>query len=443
MEEITAASAEHPATIDHRVIQIPDYDSMVFSIKERMEDMTTARCIRRVNENLRQGIGGNSKVYVPGKISIGPLHHGEEKLESMENHKWRYVYSLLNRKPHLELTLDSCVKVLRESEHKARLFYAEEIRLSSDEFVQLLLIDGCFLIELILRYAVRGLKRRGDLVFNTHGLLFELRSDMVLLENQIPFFILQQLFQIVPIPTQCNQSLTELAFQFFKDMIPGDHRVHLRRFSHEGNHLLDLLHHCFLPTYPRVKVKQDPAPRGFKVPATELASSGITLKKAATDQDLLDVKFSKGVLVIPPLHFHQYTESLLRNFIAMEHSSSETTKHVTSYVILMKSLLKSKKDVKFLYRKQILSNYDNDYEYKDVLNMFQSMWKEEELKDFHYDGLCEEVNAYQGGRCKRIMKTGFLKNRVSRTVFIVVVLLIVLSLVGILLSVLSFSRHRP
>lgn len=73
----------------------------------------------------------------------------------MEDHKWRYLYALLTRGSNLKVTLDSCVKALRELEHRARLCYEEDINLSSDEFLNIMLVDGGFIIELFLKYAVK------------------------------------------------------------------------------------------------------------------------------------------------------------------------------------------------------------------------------------------------------------------------------------------------
>ncbi|KAL4295948.1 hypothetical protein GQ457_12G005110 [Hibiscus cannabinus] len=448
---MSASTSEPTDVARHVAIEIPkqSYDSLVIPLKEKMETMTTASCICRVDGKYLEA---NERHFLPLKISVGLFHHGRNNLKHMEEHKWRYLYSLLNRKPRLEATLDKCVKTLRELEHKARLCYEghEKIEVSSDRFVQIMLADAGFLIELFLKFVVKGLKRRGDYVFNTSGLLYELRCDMLLLENQIPYFILQRLFEIVPIPDHCKLSLTELAFRFFRDMIPGDHRLHLTKFGQEGNHLLDLIRHCFLPTIPRSKVKQEEV-RGLPYKASKLKAAGIKLKRASTE-DLLDVKFVKGVLEIPPVEVHQYTETLLRNLIAFEQSGSGTTKHISSYVLFMKTLLEDEKDVKLMQRKQILTNYDVS-EKKQVGTLFRRLWEEmkvmENVDEFYYDGLCEQVKEYRKSNWQPRLKTAsplqptrYLQQPLPRTVVVVAVLFVVLVFVGALLSIISFFRHK-
>lgn len=189
---------------DHVSIEITsEFEPLVSSMKNTMETVVSGRCIGRVNEAIRKE---NEKTYIPDKISIGPLHHGKEALKATEDQKWRYLYALLNRKPSLEKTLHNCVQALKELEHRARLCYDENISLSSDAFIQMMLVDGGFIIELFLKNVIKGLKRRNDPIFSTPGLLFDLRCNMILIENQIPFFVLQSLYQIIPIPEQCNQS---------------------------------------------------------------------------------------------------------------------------------------------------------------------------------------------------------------------------------------------
>ncbi|KAE8658764.1 Aldehyde dehydrogenase 22A1 [Hibiscus syriacus] len=449
-----STSASEPKVIArHVAIEIPrqSYDYLVIPLKEKMETMTTASCTCRVDEKYLES---NGRHFLPQKISIGLFHHGRNDLKHMEEHKWRYLYSLLNRRPHLEATLDKCVKTLRELEHKARLCYEchEKIEVSTDRFDKIMLADAGFLIELFLKYVVKGLKRRGDYVFNTSGLLYDLRCDMMLLENQIPYFILQQMFEIVPVPDHCKLSLTELAFRFFRDMIPGDHRLHLTKFGQEGNHLLDLIRHCFLPTIPRIKVKDEEV-RGLPYKADKLKAAGVKLKKASTE-DLLDIKFVKGVLEIPPVEVHQYTETLLQNLIAFKQSKSGTTKHISSYVLFMKTLLEDEKGVKLIKRKQILTNYDVS-ENKQVGTLFHRLWEEmkvmENVNDeFYYDGLCEQVKEYKRSSWQPRLKMtspirpGYLQEPppLSRIMIVVVVLFGILVLVGALFSIISFFRHK-
>lgn len=89
----------------------------------------------------------NEKAYEPEKLSIGPYHRGKRKLQDMENYKLRYLKRIPRRKG--ESSAKRYIAVLMEFEEKARSYYAENINLSQEDFVDMLLLDGCFIIELL------------------------------------------------------------------------------------------------------------------------------------------------------------------------------------------------------------------------------------------------------------------------------------------------------
>ncbi|TXG71594.1 hypothetical protein EZV62_000173 [Acer yangbiense] len=463
---------------NHVSIEItPIYGTLVSSIKNTMERAASQGCICRVSHEIRNK---NPNAYVPDKVSIGPLNRNNEALKAMEDQKWRYLYALLNRKPNqLEKNLNTCVEALKELESRARLFYKPEQYhcSSSDEFVKMMLVDGGFIVELFLKSAIKGLRRRNDPIFSTPGMLYRVRCNLIMIENQIPFFILQELFRIVPIPKQCN-SITDLAFIFFKCMIPGDHLLHKEKFSQESNHLLDLVRHCYLPTIQRIQAKQNILPNySFRGPATKLKESGIKLMRARRRvENMLDIKFNKGVLEIPTIHIKSFTETLFRNFIAFEqclscqdhNNNNETSlahsQHISSYVVLMKSLMVSDRDVKFLENQDILLT-DENVDKKDVYQLFGKLGGcalknvnnvdalDHQLKDFYFDGLCEQVNGYKTWSCWKTEESTSssssssnrqMKKFASWTMLFVAaaILLLALTFFGTLFSVLSFFLRR-
>ncbi|KAF2308265.1 hypothetical protein GH714_039867 [Hevea brasiliensis] len=430
----TGSKIEQVQTGDHISVDIrqPD-EELVASIVKEIENISYSHCICKVKGSLR---GTNDNVYDPQKISIGPYHHGE-RLKLMEDQKWRYAHALLNRKPNLEASLNDCVAALREVEHRARACYEDggDIDWSSDKFLKMMLIDGCFIIELFLKFSVKSLRRRYDPIFSTPGMLNILRYDLILLENQIPLFILQRLYQVVPIPKQCTYSFAELAFRFFKDMIPGDQKINQEKFSQEAHHLLDIICHCLQPTCPRVrKAEQQQANSEHKhqPSATELQGSGIRIKMART-YNLLNIKFANGILEIPLLEVDKYTKSLFRNLIVLEHFSSDN-QYITSYAIFMKNLIREEKDVKLLQRRQILINYDGTEE--KMVELFEELCKGVEVKEFYYDGLCEQVNGYKGKSWPKKLKSrkGRSNPRLS-PMLLVGMSVLLLTLVGTLFSV--------
>lgn len=86
----------------------------------------------------------------------------KEYLQAMEEHKYRYLQSFL---PRVTFSLEDLVRVARTWEEDARSCYAEDVKLNSYEFVKMLVVDGSFLVELILRSRYPHLVTENDRIF--------------------------------------------------------------------------------------------------------------------------------------------------------------------------------------------------------------------------------------------------------------------------------------
>ncbi|KAK4425952.1 hypothetical protein Salat_1789200 [Sesamum alatum] len=386
MEFGSRSLEKHSRETDHVSIEIMTEDNLASSIKEKMELISLSHSVCRVPEEL---LKGNEAKYFPSSVSIGPFHRGTAVLQVMEDQKWRYLNALISRNANSDATLESCIRALRQTEHKARNFYTEKINMGNDQFVEMMLLDGCFIIELFLAYAIKTLRRRDDPCFSTNDMLFRLKCDLILLENQVPFFILEQLFHLVPIPKHCHMSLIDLALCFFKKLI--DHSQSPPEiFRPETHHFLDLIRQHYLPTDPHV-------PSSVRYThidqATHLESVGIRVEKTISEIPS-NINFFHGKLKIPSLEIHGYTEILFRNLIAMELSIPKCSKHVTSYVILMERLMRSTEDVRLLRNRDILIDGHERRE-EEIVLLFKSLHVDINVKEFYYGGVCEQIEVYQ------------------------------------------------
>ncbi|XP_016647624.1 PREDICTED: UPF0481 protein At3g47200-like [Prunus mume] len=188
---------------------------LVTSMSEELDGLSPLSslcCIYRVPERLRRV---SEKAYTPQVVSIGPLHHGEEGLKAMEDHKKRYLQDYIRRTK----------KQVKDQEAKLRSCYAETIQVSSDEFVRIILVDAAFIIEVLLRYRVDELQDENDRIFNKPWMLQDVWPDMRFFENQLPFFILEELFDPEKIKVSSNNnniemlSILNLCHNFFKTLM--------------------------------------------------------------------------------------------------------------------------------------------------------------------------------------------------------------------------------
>ncbi|KAF2285605.1 hypothetical protein GH714_005746 [Hevea brasiliensis] len=102
------------------------------------------QCIFKVPNELRSV---NEKAYEPQIIAIGPYHHGKPHLIAMEEHKIRYLQSFLERTN--ENDVSRYVQIIGELEENTRRCYAETLDLTEEAFVEMMLLDACFIIEFI------------------------------------------------------------------------------------------------------------------------------------------------------------------------------------------------------------------------------------------------------------------------------------------------------
>ncbi|XLR29567.1 hypothetical protein S83_057467 [Arachis hypogaea] len=127
---------------------------------------TKSCCIYRVPHIIRQL---NEDAYTPTVVSIGPLHHWNSRLISMEGHKQVYCqYFIIERS---EASLSELVNCVRQMEPQIRACYSEKIELTVDELVKVIFIDCCF--ESSFSIDVKRGRQRMMLSLQNRGWLLE------------------------------------------------------------------------------------------------------------------------------------------------------------------------------------------------------------------------------------------------------------------------------
>jgi len=137
----------------------------------------------------------NKNAYKPQRISFGPYHHGEAHLMAMEEHKHRALIHFLKRcKKPIELFVQRLDQVV----HELRDLYLplDPIwMLDKSKFLQILILDGCFILEIVRRF-LNDYAYSDPVYGNDHNLMSYILLDMLILENQIPMTVLHTLLQV-------------------------------------------------------------------------------------------------------------------------------------------------------------------------------------------------------------------------------------------------------
>ncbi|KAF5465149.1 hypothetical protein F2P56_015180 [Juglans regia] len=149
-------------------------------------------CMYKVHEQLRNV---NEKAYKPVLVAIGPYNDQSKVGQGfMEMHKLRYLHQMLKR---TKGSVETYIATLNELEERARNCYGEHISHTPEEFVEMMVLDGCFIIELFHKYEIyrkTGDYHEDDPIFQMWWVRSRIACDLLLFENQLPFFVLDKLF---------------------------------------------------------------------------------------------------------------------------------------------------------------------------------------------------------------------------------------------------------
>uniref|UniRef100_A0A453RNH8 Uncharacterized protein n=1 Tax=Aegilops tauschii subsp. strangulata TaxID=200361 RepID=A0A453RNH8_AEGTS len=159
----------------------------------------------------------NRHLYEPQMVSVGPFHRGAARLRAMEEHKWRYLRDLLAR-GHAPLA--SYARAARALEPAARRRYAEptEDLLTPRDFAEMLLLDGCFIVDFFLK----GEDGAADALIDAAWAMQNVYSDLFLLENQLPFFVLERFYAIATGGRGRDHLVTSLLAKYLTVETPQD-----------------------------------------------------------------------------------------------------------------------------------------------------------------------------------------------------------------------------
>ncbi|KAF2321666.1 hypothetical protein GH714_001008 [Hevea brasiliensis] len=397
---------QRPGACEH-VIIVPEDEhkewlkSVEESINEQVPKLLNktagkASCsIFRVPQSL---VKIHPEAFEPQMVSIGPYHYGAKQLEMIQQHKRRFLGAVLDRTQEFGVGLDEFYKVIAIDEKKIRECYSGTTDgFDSRQLIEMMILDGIFIIKLLCKVGKLVQEDPDDPIFKSQWIYYSLSRDLLRLENQIPFFVLRNLFeQSISADSRKGLSLTELILKFFHHSMPEHHRKVRDRFknNHDWKHLLDFLRSTFIPSAQEKASNNDDL--RLIQPVEKLRASGIKFKQSRTaTESFLDIKFKPhGVLEIPCLITDDFIGSFLLNCLAFEQCFKDHSSHFTSYVIFMGCLINTTFDAGYLREHGIIENYFGTD--KEVVKYFNDVSKDIlfNIKGSYLAKVFEEVNKY-------------------------------------------------
>ncbi|KAI3771321.1 hypothetical protein L6452_02483 [Arctium lappa] len=340
-------------------------------------------------------------LFKPQVVSIGPFHREDKILQEFEEQKTTHLHHLLEcLNIQAEIVLDECLQKVNASIPKIRACYGGGISCKDDELEKMMVMDACFILDfLFLSEEHRRFTSRNAIL--THSIF----RDLVLLDNQIPFFVLQDIFDCTIHKIQTG-SLASGVLEQFRFLIPfkGIRNNDATQLPH---HILGLLQRSFHPTCNIPSTR--PPLKDPNHSALELDEAGVKFKPNNNDGNHwpLAIDFSSSsfeffrwcwgnrTLRMPTLHIDDNTELFFRNVIAYEQCTPEVPDYVTSYVCAIDMLTDTKKDVSRLVKSKVLTNHLGSN--KDATKMLNDISKQFVFEEFYYKDQWEQLHKYYDG----------------------------------------------
>ncbi|KAM0008484.1 hypothetical protein Hdeb2414_s0004g00130821 [Helianthus debilis subsp. tardiflorus] len=362
---------------------------------KRKEDQIkhTAPSIYMVPSTLRDQ---NVSSFTPRMVSIGPLHREDENLQANEGEKATHMLSLLNRLPNFtpEVILQACFRKVISSIHTIRSCYAGTITYNNMELANMMVMDGCFILEFLYRSRINDPSQFENKMF----LQFTM-YDLLLLENQIPFLVLEDIFECTISKFDRRTSLISVIHEALRQVNPF--KTHkLKSTNTTPHHMLGLLHECYV--YDKAVSSEFPNSRFPSVVELDRAGVNFMPLRDADWPLMMEVKsrrlpciscsWGKPSLIMPVLDIDDFTGLVLKNLIAYELYSKNISPCITSYAIAMDMLIDTEEDIAKLVESKVLVNHIGTNQ--EAADMINSICKEVAWRDFFYFKQWTELNRH-------------------------------------------------
>ncbi|KAL5220125.1 hypothetical protein ABZP36_024838 [Zizania latifolia] len=386
----------------------------------------------------------DGRYVVPNVVAIGPYHrHWQHLREAEEVKRVAAHYFCTNLFTDPRYSFDAVYQTIVSVAGKARSCYADDDAvkgISDDEFAAMMFHDGCFLMQWMLWYTGEKIAQPLESWFSS---MASIQRDMFLLENQIPWLVLEALMELRTVSV--DKFIAKIRATFYINLnLHGEPICHLDE-SITWPHLLGLLRCCVSGTVTDDEINKLPqgaSSFALDSSAIEMGEVGIKLEASKT-MELKDMGIKKcifGQLFLVPFLMDNTGTCWLVNMAALEECISETWDAkctiVSSYIAVLAMLMNREEDVHELRAKGLVCGKFSD---RETLKFFKTLVKHVCIGP-HYVRILAEIDAYKRNRWLWIAVHKFVYNNVKN---IITVFTVVGVLVGVFKALLSIKQHRP
>ncbi|XP_011001907.1 PREDICTED: uncharacterized protein LOC105109027 isoform X2 [Populus euphratica] len=411
-----SGSASTSIDIEGLLKEVPD--SMQTTLPEEM-------CIYHVPVDIRQV---NKDAYTPQVICIGPIHQKNEN-QVIKELKRRYFKQFFNRLPaeKQKPVLEELVKTITGCVDKIHNCYEDaafELCKDPKEFLKMILWDAVFIFELFLKnreFMEDTEKYKYDYIIGKPWLIIAVQRDLILLENQLPFWILDDLYGIVSkyIITVCSCSpKTDCGCPPETDetccsCVPKTDCCCPPETDKTCCSCVPKTDCCcpcinflvltrkFFEMYNKKQTspqKPHDSPNRLLHSATRLHQAGIKFKPKPKEYLIIirswteDKSIKKGELHVPVLEIDDHTDCIFRNLMALEQCHYPYKAFICEYVIFLDRLVDTKEDADLLIKSKVIVNMLG--ESNDVAKLINKLCQGIVEVSSRYNRLAEDLNKY-------------------------------------------------
>ncbi|CAK7356977.1 unnamed protein product [Dovyalis caffra] len=222
--------------------------------KELEDDNDDPVCIFTVPKTL---MSSHPESYTPQQLSLGPYHYSRPDLHEMESYK----LSAANKLQHQlrSRNFEHVVEELMKLEQKIRACYHKYFNYNAETLAWMMALDVSFLLEFLQIYSFEDTKMVSTMTTSQMSHLLDytkrksahhvLLRDMVMLENQVPLFVLRKVLEFQHSSAEsADHMLLSMIRGLAKDLSPFK-TIELPKSKKilEHSHLLDILYDIIVP----------------------------------------------------------------------------------------------------------------------------------------------------------------------------------------------------
>ncbi|CAK9172074.1 unnamed protein product [Ilex paraguariensis] len=197
--------------------------------------------------------------YIPQEVAFGPYHYWRPELYEMQRYKLAAAQRI--QKQLKNLRFHQLVEELVKYGPKTRAYYHTYLDFNGETLAWMMAVDASFLLEFLQIFAIKeGNKKLLTSVSSRMSHLLDIAGaksahnailrDMVMLENQIPSFLLRKMLEVQFSSVElADNMLVSMLIGFRRELSPfkmkDEEHPHIRVWEHV--HLLGVLYSSIVP----------------------------------------------------------------------------------------------------------------------------------------------------------------------------------------------------